>query len=99
MEVHRYSGFMLTGMYKPSWGMALNVIRVVVLLIPLSWTGAHFFGLWGMFTGRLVTDLTVGTLGLVWVSLRLRGMASWNPLLPSQSETPGNKDESLPIPA
>ena len=74
MEVHRYCGFMLTGMHRPSSGMTLNMIRVLVFLIPLSWLGAHFFGVRGMFSGRLITDLTVGSLGLVWVSLHLRSM-------------------------
>jgi putative MATE family efflux protein len=72
METHRYCGFVLTGLQKPSQSMVLNIIRVLVLLIPLSWAGAHFFGVRGLFAGRLITDLTVGTLGLLWVSFRLR---------------------------
>lgn len=72
MEVHRYCGFMLTGLHTPSSSLALNMIRILVLLIPLSWLGARFLGLCGMFAGRLITDLTVGSLGLTWVSLRLR---------------------------
>ena len=72
MEVHRYCGFMLTGLHNPSSSLALNMIRILVLLIPLSWLGARFLGLCGMFAGRLITDLTVGSLGLAWVSLRLR---------------------------
>lgn len=76
MEVHRYCGFMLTGLHNPASAMTLNMIRVMLFLIPLLWLGAHFFGLPGMFAGRLLTDLTVGTLGLVWVSLRLRSRAT-----------------------
>jgi Na+-driven multidrug efflux pump len=68
MEVHRYSGFFLTGMHKPRSTMLLNVIRVGAVLIPLSFLGAHFLGVKGVFLGRLVTDLLVGSLGLVWVA-------------------------------
>jgi putative MATE family efflux protein len=76
MEVHRYCGFMLTGLQDPPASLALNMIRIIVLLIPLSWLGAHWFGLQGMFAGRLITDATVGSVGLAWVSLRLRSTAS-----------------------
>jgi putative MATE family efflux protein len=72
MEVHRYCGFMLTGLHHPSSSLILNMIRILVLLIPLSWLGARFFGWHGMFAGRLITDVTVGTFGLMWVSRRLR---------------------------
>jgi Na+-driven multidrug efflux pump len=68
MEVHRYCGFFLTGMYRPVSATVLNAIRVLVLLIPCSYLGAHFWGIKGVFGGRLVTDITVGCIGLVWVS-------------------------------
>ena len=76
MEVHRYCGFFLTGMYRPVSATALNAIRVLVLLIPCSYVGAHFWGINGVFGGRLVTDITVGCIGLVWVSRVLAGSYS-----------------------
>lgn len=76
MEVHRYCGFFFTGMHRPVLATVLNAIRVLVLLIPLSWLGGHVFGLKGVFWGRLATDLTVGTIGLVWVSRMLRSTAA-----------------------
>ncbi len=72
MEVHRYSGFFLTGMHKPASTAVLNAIRVIAFLIPLSFLGAHFLGVRGVFVGRLVTDLAVGALGIAWVSRVLR---------------------------
>ena len=66
MEVHRYCGFFLTGLHKPLSATALNVIRVFVFLIPLACLGAHFWGLRGLFFGRLVTDVAVGCVGLLW---------------------------------
>ena len=67
MEVHRYCGFFLTGLHRPVSATLLNAIRVLVLLIPLSCLGARFFGVRGVLWGRLVTDLVVGCVGLVWV--------------------------------
>lgn len=68
MEIHRYSGFFLTGMYRPVSATILNVIRVLGLLIPLSYFGAHYWGITGVFAGRVVTDILVGFIGLVWVA-------------------------------
>jgi len=67
MEVHRYCGFYLTGRHRPFATTTLNAIRVLVLLIPLSCLGAHLHGYRGVFVARLVTDLSAGTIGLLWV--------------------------------
>lgn len=72
MEVHRYCGFIFTGLHKPASATVLNAIRVMVLLIPLSCLGAHFWGAIGVFWGRLATDITVGGIGLAWVYCYLR---------------------------
>jgi len=76
MEVHRYCGFFLLGMHKPVSSTILNIIRIVALLLPLSFLGAHFWGPVGVFSGRLVTDVLVGVIGLVWVSRTLRHSVS-----------------------
>jgi len=72
MEVHRYCGFFLTGMHKPFSATVLNALRVLALLIPLSYLGAHFWGIIGVFGGRLMTDVLVGCIGLMWVSRVLK---------------------------
>ena len=68
MEVHRYCGFILTGLHRPKSSTLLNAIRILALLIPLSFLGAKLFGIRGVFIGRLVTDITVGCVGIFWVS-------------------------------
>lgn len=73
MEVHRYCGFVLTGMHRPIYSTILNAVRVLVFLIPLSFLGSHLFGIHGVFWGRLLTDLIVGSIGIFWVS-RLLGL-------------------------
>ena len=65
-EVHRYSGFTMTGTHKPLRASALNIIRVVALLIPLTIAGSVLFGLKGVFWGRLATDILAGLIGIYW---------------------------------
>ena len=79
MEVHRYCGFFLTGLHKPVSSTILNIIRVLALLIPLSYLGAHFFGIHGIFLGRLATDFAVGTIGIVWITRQLKAAPAPNP--------------------
>jgi putative MATE family efflux protein len=76
MEVHRYCGFFLTGMYKPISAALLNVVRVLILLLPLSFLGMYFWGVIGVFAGRLVTDLVAGLIGITWVAYTLKKVRS-----------------------
>ncbi len=71
-EVHRYNGFFFTGLQRPVLATLLNILRVVVLLIPLSLLGANLFGVKGIFAARIITDITIGTFGLMWVARMLR---------------------------
>jgi len=86
MEAHRYCGFILTGLHRPVSATALNAIRVVGLLIPLSLVGARVFGVRGVFAGRLAADIVAGSIGLVWVS---RAFGSVSPQTASGLETSG----------
>ncbi len=81
MEIHRYCGFIFTGMHHPILATILNLIRVGVLLIPLASLGSRLFGLEGIFVGRLLTDLAAGSIGLFWAT-RLLGRSQ----LPVSSE-------------
>jgi len=72
MEVHRYCCFFLTGMHKPISSTLLNAVRVLVLLLPLSFAGAHLGGITGIFAGRLATDIAAGLVGLVAAALAIR---------------------------
>jgi Na+-driven multidrug efflux pump len=66
MEVHRYAGFTMTGTHKPIRATMLNIVRVVILLIPLSIVGNVLFGIKGIFWGRFLTDITAGLVGIWW---------------------------------
>ena len=66
LEVFRYSGFIMTGINKPLQSSALNIMRLVILLIPLTITGSVLFRLEGIFWGRLATDILAGLFGIWW---------------------------------
>ena len=67
MEVHRYAGFVLAGLHRPVASALLNALRVLGVLIPLSVLGIRLWGVEGLFGARLLTDLTLGCVGLIWV--------------------------------
>jgi len=90
MEVHRYCGFFLTGLHKPVQATLLNALRALVLLIPLSYAGARLGQITGLFAARLLTDLVVGAVGLLWVSRTLhRAAPKQEPLSPIQYQAAG----------
>ena len=66
MEVHRYCGFVLTGLHMPASAMTLNAVRVLAFLIPFVILGARWYGVRGLFFGRLSADLLAGSVGLYW---------------------------------
>lgn len=74
LEIHRYCGFYMTGLHRPVSAAILNVIRIIVLLIPLSYLGSKVIGLNGVFWGRLLSDLLAGTIGIIWLKRMLRSM-------------------------
>jgi len=72
LEVHRYAGFCMTGIHQPVASAFLNAIRVIVLMIPLAYFGAKFFGISGIFWGRLATDVCSAIIGIAWTGKILK---------------------------
>jgi len=75
-EVHRYNSMFCTGLHKPARGTLLNIIRTAVLLIPLSLLGAWLFGVKGVFAARFITDICIGTFGMIMVERMVRALPS-----------------------
>ncbi|MFA5336973.1 MAG: MATE family efflux transporter [Candidatus Omnitrophota bacterium] len=82
LEVHRYAGFCMIGIHQPISSAFLNTIRMIVLMIPLAYFGAKFFGISGIFWGRLITDICSAVIGIIWTGKILK-KASYN-LLPTK---------------
>jgi putative MATE family efflux protein len=74
MELHRYSGLFLNGIKKPLHSTGLSIVRIIVLLIPLTLIGSLWFGLEGVFWGRIISDLTSGAVGMLWTYRVLRNL-------------------------
>jgi len=85
LEVHRYATFCMTGIHKPMISAGLNTVRLLVLLIPLSFLGMKIAGLTGMFWARLATDLLAGGIG---VTVVLWGFRRTTPDLEAAANTP-----------
>jgi len=66
METHRYVGFAFNAVGRPLYSVGINILRIVVLLVPLSYLGARLLGLPGLFWGRVVTDISAACLALLW---------------------------------
>lgn len=64
LEVHRYATFCMTGIHKPLVSTALNTLRLIVLLLPLSYLGSRIAGLTGLFWARFATDVLAGSTGI-----------------------------------
>lgn len=79
LEVHRYAGFCMTGIHRPLLSAFLNTIRMIILMIPLAYFGAKFFGISGIYWGRLVTDICAGIIGIIWTG-KILNKTSFNPL-------------------
>jgi Na+-driven multidrug efflux pump len=77
LEVHRYAGFCMIGVHRPVPSALLNAVRVIVLMIPLAYFGARFFGVYGVFWGRLITDVCSAAIGIIW-SQRIIEMVTLN---------------------
>lgn len=67
-EVHRYCTFFLTGLHKPTQALVLDAVRIIVLLLPLSFLGAQALDVNGVFWGRLLSDICAGLIGILWVT-------------------------------
>jgi len=65
IEIHRYGTFFFTGVGKAKTGAALNIMRVVGFMVPLTLAALYFDSLDGVFCARLAADVLAGTTGCV----------------------------------
>ncbi|MCK4980898.1 MAG: MATE family efflux transporter, partial [Candidatus Delongbacteria bacterium] len=55
-------------MHKPYKAMGVNIIRMLVLYIPLAWIGSYLWGLPGIFIGAGISSVVGGIVAIFWVN-------------------------------
>lgn len=63
VEIHRYSGFFYTGCNRPIVTAYLNIYRIFILMVPLSYLGYKTGHVEGIFAARLISDIIAGATG------------------------------------
>ena len=72
IEIHRYSGFFYTGCDRPIITAYLNVYRIFILLVPLSYLGCKTGYVEGIFAARLLADVIAGATGYFMSKVMVR---------------------------
>lgn len=80
IEIHRYSTFYFTGVGRAKSGAALNILRVVGFMVPLTVTAWLFGSLEGVFFARLAADVLAGTIGCMLAKRLIGRMLAQNPV-------------------
>jgi len=57
------------GLGNPMPGVAISVVRILVLYVPLAWIGRELFGIAGIFGGYAVANILAGTIGYFWAKI------------------------------
>jgi Na+-driven multidrug efflux pump len=60
------------GLGKPMPGVAISMMRIVVLYIPMAFIGKALFGMVGIFAAYTLANLLSGFIGFVWARLVVR---------------------------
>ena len=61
------AGQTFNGLKRPLNATLLIVIRFAVFVIPLAWTGSHFFGISGFFGGSAIGSILAGIIAWFWI--------------------------------
>jgi putative MATE family efflux protein len=67
-----YVNASFNGLGKPMPGVAISVMRIVVLYIPLAFAGKALFGIVGIFAAYALANLLSGAIGFAWARLVVR---------------------------
>ncbi len=72
IEIHRYSTFFFTGSGHPTAAAALNVLRIIGFMVPLTLLALWQDSLDGVFYARLAADMAAGIIGCTLAKLLTR---------------------------
>lgn len=59
------------GMGKPMPGVAISVLRVIVVFLPLAFLGKWLFGLPGLFAASTISNLLLGLVAYMWLGRQI----------------------------
>jgi putative MATE family efflux protein len=59
------------GMGHPLPGVVISTCRVIVVFLPLAFAGKHFFGLTGLFSATLLSNLLMGAVAWTWLGRQI----------------------------
>ena len=60
------------GLGKPAPGVAISIIRMMVLYLPLAWVGARLLDVPGIFVGACIANLIAGAVAYGWLARTTR---------------------------
>lgn len=78
-----YVNAAFNGLGKPMPGVAVSVMRIVVLYIPLAFIGKALFGVVGIFAAYTLANLLSGAIGYAWARVIVRRL--FEPALASRT--------------
>ena len=58
----------------PLHALSLNIFRMAVLYIPISFFASHYWGLAGVFSGASISAFIAGVISIFWIRSFVRGM-------------------------
>jgi putative MATE family efflux protein len=76
-----YVNASFNGLGKPMPGVAVSVMRIVLLYIPLAILGKALYGVAGIFGAYAVANLLSGAIGYVWAKVIVRRLFSFEKAL------------------
>ena len=76
-----YVNAAFNGLGKPMPGVAVSVMRILVLYIPLALVGKAVYGIAGIFGAYAAANLLSGAIGYVWAKGVVRRLFSFEKAL------------------
>lgn len=72
------SGVSFNVLNKPFYSAAIGLLRMIVLYIPLAYTGSLIFGLNGIFYAATISNFIVGIIGYFWLKKYINKISQTN---------------------
>ncbi|NEQ78517.1 MAG: hypothetical protein F6K23_39330 [Okeania sp. SIO2C9] len=57
---------------KPLISLVITITRILLLYIPLTYIGSHFFGVYGVFWGLFISNIIIGLGVLIWINTNFK---------------------------